>query len=76
MMRGDEKYGVAPWTAERVHVQGRPQKRPGKESVGQLLKKMDDDEGGFPGKARSSWDGRPSQIPKTNESAMARGARH
>ena len=66
--------GWPPWIAERVRVQGRPQKHPSEESVRQLLEKMDDDEDWPPGKVRFSFDGRPSQVPEINESAMARGA--
>ena len=37
-MHGDEKYGLATGIAERMYVQGRPQKHPSEESVRQLLK--------------------------------------
>ena len=49
-MHGDKTYGQATWIAERVYVQGRPQKHPSDAAVRQLLKRMAEDEDWFPGK--------------------------
>ena len=61
-MHGDAAYGKASWIAERVYVQGRPKSHPTAAAVGQLLRKMTDDEDWFPGKVYGSFGGRPAQI--------------
>ena len=43
-LHGDKTYGMATWIAERVHVQGSGQDHPSSVTVGQLLKKMSENE--------------------------------
>ena len=70
-MYGETTYGKAKRVAERVTVQGRGKKRPSPEAVGQLLKKMDDDDDWFPGKVYGSLGGRPSALSETSKSIIA-----
>ena len=69
-MHGETTYGKAKWISDRVHVQGRGQKHPSPEAIGQLIKKMTDDDDWFPGKVYGSLGGRPSLVPerRTNPS--------
>ena len=73
-MHGETTYGKSKWIAERVRVQGRGQKRPSPEAVGQLLKKFDEDDEWFPGKVYGSLGGRPWVISETNKSIQATSA--
>ena len=73
-MHGDRVYGKATWIAERVYVQGPGRKHPTKEAVGQLIKKMTEDDDWFPGKVYGSLGGRPSVVSETNKSAIATSA--
>ena len=51
---GQTTYGKAKWISDRVPVQGRGQKHPSPEAIGQLIKKMTDDDFWFPGKVYGS----------------------
>ena len=73
-MHGGQMHGRNKWIAERVYVQGSPAKHPSPEAVGQLAKKMDDDDDWFPGKVYGSLGGRPSVLSETNKSVMATSA--
>ena len=73
-MHGDKTYGKATWIAERVHVQGPDRENPTSAAIGNLLKKMDEDEEWFPGKVYGSLGGRPSVITETNKAVVAASA--
>ena len=49
-MHGETTYGKAKWISDRVHVQGRGQKHPSPEAIGQFIKTMTDDNDWCPGK--------------------------
>ena len=43
-IHGEKTYGKHTWIAERVRVQGRGQKRPSPQAIGQCLQTMSDDD--------------------------------
>ena len=70
-MHGDKTYGKYEWIADRVYVQGPDNVHPSTEAITQLIKKMTDDEGWFPGKLHGGMGGRPSVVTETNKAIIA-----
>lgn len=67
---GEKTYGLLSYVASRVEKKGGG--NPSVSAISQLLAKMDDDHGWFPGRLYGQIGGRPSAISKTNKALIAR----
>ena len=70
-VHGEKTYGQATWIAERVCVQGRPERHPSIAAIHKLPQKMPENDYWFPGKVYGPLGGRPTQSSETNKAAMA-----